>query len=436
MKRSFLASGLFSLLFATSLTPPALAQSSAEDKETIARLEARVAALETLVQKLVGAGSEVQVAEKRDVPANVAVVASKDPAPAVATADGSLSFNIRGRMMADWGMGSDDRDTFDYSGTKLRAAWFGLEGKAAPDIAYRFEADFGTNSVSVKDAFVAFTQGDWTYTVGHSKVPNSLEWLTPVSLTSVLERSAFRNAFGLERGMGIKASTEGENWGFTAGVFQGTNEAISNTDEGVTTALRGTYGGKLEADGAWMVGLSGRWRKFPDARLAYRTKGTSNQSGTLLSFTGQEEDMMVGAEAAFSNGPFYGAAEFAVLDAKDIGAAGESGGFSGGYAEIGYILTGETRPLDPAGGVWGRPKVANPFGEGGSGLWMLTGRYDRVELNGAGINGGEMESYILSLSWYMNRYLRTIVEYGHSDVSIPGLDNGADMIGLRLGVDW
>ena len=146
---------------------------------------------------------------KPDLPDKTVTFSSSDPAPTLKSADGKSEFNVRGRVFVDWSAGSDDQGTFDISGTKLRAAWFGVEGKATDNIKYKFEADFGGNNVSVKDAYLQFKVQNWAYTIGQSKMPNSLEWNTAIRQTSLMERGAFKSAFGFGRGMGIKAETPG-----------------------------------------------------------------------------------------------------------------------------------------------------------------------------------------------------------------------------------
>ena len=73
--------------------------------------------------------------------------------------------------MADWSAGSDNNNANDFSGTKLRAARMGIGGQVTKDINFRFDADFGQDKVSVKDAYIQFKRNEWAVTVGQSKVP-------------------------------------------------------------------------------------------------------------------------------------------------------------------------------------------------------------------------------------------------------------------------
>lgn len=364
---------------------------------------------------------------------------TNDPAPTFKSKDGSAELNITGRLFLDWSTGKDDNPVNDFSGTQLRAAWFGIQGKVLNNVKYNFIADFGGNAVSVKDAYVQFEQGTWAYTIGQSKVPNSMEWNTSVSQTSFMERAAFKTAFGFGRAMGIKASTGGDNWGFTAGVFQGTNTFSSGTEEGYIVSARATYGGKI-SKGTWMVGASGRYRDMQANTLNYKAKAITNQSMALSSFASSaNKEKLYAAEAAITVGPVFATAEYAFADAKDAVAINTDVKFSGGYVELGYILTGESRPLNVKSGGWGRPTVSNEVGKGGAGMWMLTARFDTLDLNNNGALGGQQNNYVAGVSWYMTRYIRAILNYGHSTVKnrgTLGTSNTADVVGLRLNIDW
>jgi len=367
------------------------------------------------------------------------VFSSGDPAPTLRSKDGSAELNLTGRLFLDWSTGQDDNPANDFSGTQLRAAWFGIQGKVMDNIKYNFVADFSNNDVNVKDAFVQFDQGNWSYIVGQSRVPNSLEWNSPVSQTTFMERGAFKSAFGLGRAMGVRAATGGDNWGFKVGVFQGTDIFSSATKEGFIASVRASYGGKIK-NGTWMIGASSRYKDMKSKTINYKAKAITNQSMVLSNFASlASKETLYAAEAAITVGSLFATAEYAFTDAKDAVALNTDANFNGGYVEVGYILTGESRPLNIRAGAWERPLVDKPIGKGGTGMWMLTARFDTVDLNDNGALGGKQNNYVVGLSWYLTRYIRAILNYGHSTVKnrgILGTSNTADVVGLRMNIDW
>lgn len=98
--------------------------------------------------------------------------------------------------------------------------------------------------------------------------------------------------------------------------------------------------------------------------------------------------------------------------------------FEGGYAQAGYVLTGETRRYNPATAAYGGVVPANPFSltGGGWGAWEVAGRMSSIDLNDQlatvnGVAGGRQTIYTLALNWYVNRNIRFMFNYLHGDVA-------------------
>ena len=98
--------------------------------------------------------------------------------------------------------------------------------------------------------------------------------------------------------------------------------------------------------------------------------------------------------------------------------------FQGGYAQAGYILTGETRSYNPGSASYGSVIPNNPFSLDGSGwgAWEIAARFSTMDLNnllGAanGVAGGRQNVYTLALNWYVNRNVRFMFDYLHGDVA-------------------
>ena len=98
--------------------------------------------------------------------------------------------------------------------------------------------------------------------------------------------------------------------------------------------------------------------------------------------------------------------------------------FQGGYAQAGYVLTGETRKYIPGSASYGGVIPNHPFelNSGGWGAWEIAGRYSTMDLNDQlgsinGIAGGRQNVYTLALNWYLNRNVRFMFDYLHGNVS-------------------
>lgn len=452
--------GVSSLVLVSS---SALAQTTDSLRADFERLQAEVAALqqqmEAIKQRLESADSGENQGEKSaagkmtsatsDAAQGDPVKVKWEPAPSLSSPDGRFEMNIRGRLYVDAGFANDDNDSMNVDATELRAARLGIEGKAWNDIKYKFEADFAGDKTTIKDAYLTWHGGlPAAITVGQFKTPNSLEEQTSSRFTTFMERGSFTDAFDFERQIGLGLSSNGENWTASVGVFRG-SAGSSAAQEGVVLAGRATFsptvgdirihlGGSVRYRDQAPGETAFRYRQRPHLHLASQLIATSNIA---------DSDLFYGAEFASAFGSLAFQAEYGWLDADLVGAAPgtEDPTFSGGYVDASWFLTGEHRAYDPKKGAFGRVKVNRPVFEGGPGAWQLAVRYDRIDLSDAGILGGEQESVIAGVNWYLNPYARLMFNYSHAEISdafaptssgdVSG-NNSADTFGVRSQVDW
>lgn len=373
------------------------------------------------------------------------MLSKAEPAMGIKTADGQFEMNLRGRIFADAGWVSDGDDTLDLKATEFRAARIGIEGKAWKTVKYKFEVDFADNEVDIKDAYLQWDGKVADFTFGQFKTPNSLEEISSSRHNTFMERASFTDAFSLARQMGIGANLGGKNWGLHTGVFRGSASA-DNEDEGLTVAARGWYGGEME-NGVWLLGGSVRHRNVGDDQslLRYRQRPHNHLSDRFIATSRfADKDTFYGIEGAVQMGPFHVSSEYAVLDTKLASGMGNDPKFHGGYVEAGWFITGESKVLKLDKGAWDRPKVDNPVFEGGSGAIQIAAKFDMIDLTDEGVFGGEQDTFIIGVNWYLNRHSRIMLNYSHSeidnafDVSANGSDgeNDLDAFGMRFQVDW
>lgn len=98
--------------------------------------------------------------------------------------------------------------------------------------------------------------------------------------------------------------------------------------------------------------------------------------------------------------------------------------FQGGYAQAGYVLTGEGRSYNAANAAYNGVKPSHPFSldGGGWGAWEVAGRFSTVDLNNqlgtaTGAAGGRQTVYTLALNRYVNGNVRFMLDYLHGTVS-------------------
>lgn len=190
-----------------------------------------------------------------------------------------------------------------------------------------------------------------------------------------------------------------------------------------------------------------QFRDRPEARVdANRLVDTG--AGNNMAATG---GWLWGAEAGINFSNFYLAGEYYQFgidrDRTFMPAPGDPE-FSGWYVEASWIVTGEPKSYSATSqsnqyGVWGNPRVVQPFSlEGGSwGAVELAVRYSELDLNWnegsaglaapvGGVRGGEEKIWTLGTNWYLNNNVRVMLNYLLVDVdrlNSVGLQQGQSM---------
>ena len=388
------------------------------------------------------AGNAVTVAEAAQA-AEPATEISWKGAPEI-SGEGGWSFKPRGRLQYDAGFvdAPDSTGQPDGFGNEARRIRLGVEGDIPGGFGYKFEADFAGNEVEVTDAIMTYEDGGLTVSAGQHNPFQSLEELTSSRFSSFIERAAFTDAFGFERRVGVSAQYGGGDFLAQAGVFTDNIDALPN--KSFSLDGRAVYMPKLGSTQLHLGG-SAHYTELNDAANSVRYR-----QRPLVHFTSQRfidtggfdatSETGYGLEAAAINGPFHFAAEgFWQNVDRPIG---DDPTFFGGYAEVGYFLTGgDTRGYKA--GIFDRVKPANPVGEGGIGAIQVNLRYDHLDLTDGGIVGGTQNGYALSLVWTPTDYTRFMMNYGrmdYKDALYPAggtdRDYAVDVFGARAQIDF
>lgn len=413
---------------------------AAASAQTVEQLQQQIDALQAQI-------NELKAAQKKA--ADEGVKMKWEPAPSISSPDGRFEMNLRGRLLADAAWIDDDDGFANLDVTQFRAARLGIEGKAWNNVKYKFEVDFANDSVSVKDAYIEYLMGVAGLSVGQFKTYNSLDELISSRFTTFMERAAFTSAFETGRMLGLGLAAGGEDWTLSGGVFRGSINT-NNQDEGEVFALRATYGPKIGDNGQVHVGAHYRYRKHGDdqANFRYRARPFTSFGERYVDTKAiGKKDSMYGVELAGVYGPFSAQGEYVILK-SDLAAPAvgqDDPTFKGWYADLSWFITGESRTYEGKKGEFARVKVKNPVFEGGWGAWQIAARYDVIDLNDEGVFGGEQQTWIIGLNWYLNNYSRIMLNYSSADTddsflnaALNGADgsNKIDTLGMRFQVDW
>ena len=346
----------------------------------------------------------------------------------LAQEDEDFTVDIFGRVMIDYAIADADNADLDLSASEARRVRIGAKGSYGSNLKYKVE--FNTDSsgdVNATDAYLDFKLAEtgWSIKAGHFKTPNSFDEANSSRFMTTIERSAFTDAFQLNRRVGVMAHTSGENYTFSAGVF-GANIEESSLDEGYALAARGTYTPINSDDMLLHLGASVRYRDAggDGNEFRYRQRAYTHIPSRVIS-TGNvaESDTFYGVEALGMFGQAWVTGEYAVTNA-DLTAGGDAD-LDGFYLEAGYFFGGERVYKK---GKFDRPKVANPITDGGLGALSLIARYDSIDLTDSAVDGGELETIVLGADWWPTKNTRLALNYFNGDVVYGSSTSGLDSV--------
>ena len=470
--------GVLALVAAQAVITPTA--SAAVDEATVQALikrieqqEARIAELERVV-----AGAAGQTA-----PAAATPPAPPAPAPAqvagpkvetkgglkVDSADGKNSFSFGGRIQADVAEYRDDQAANGKAafgdGTAFRRVRFDVKGKFLEDWGYRVQYDLlEGGAAGIKDAYITFERfAPWILQVGQFFQPFGLERQTSSNNITFLERAMPTNALTPDRHVGIQLSSGGAIgdgklgdavpfWTAEVGLFgmraQDDNASLGD-DESRDLTGRVTIAPIYSGNRLLQIGASyrlhepndsGTFTRYRDRPEAFVSQVRLVDTGDLSGTTGLVADFsQIGVDVAAMWGPVAAQAEWMKTEVSRRGGLSDPT-FSGGYAQVSWLVTGESRGFKPAEAVHDKLKPKQAFGREGWGAWELAVRYSTLDLTDGGVIGGEEDNLTLGLNWYANENLRFMANYVKVlDLDRPG--NGfnriePDIFQVRAQVTW
>ncbi len=449
-------------------------------KQTAANTTAAAKANAKADAKVTVANANAAIPVKATVAPSDVVVSMPGNRPTICTADNLNCVAITSRVHFDVGGYNYRPNTAATSpqrlddGDNLRRARIGVIGKFLGDWNYALIYDFGGSSdgfdstASVGGAAVGFLPGG-----GLSGVENaylSYTGIKPLGGTLAVEGGVMDLPYTLDEAMssndiplmerassGVIAtniaagdfrSTAGARWyddrfwagAYVTGPATGAIHSASSVNPPGTTEQ---YGAVARAAGQVVsgkdyslhIGADAQWLIQPPHNLIANTQTLTLSDRpelridpTTLVTTGALADVsgaqVYSAEAAGTYGPLFFQGEYFWYNVdRNAFAPLPSLKFQGGYGEVAYALTGETRRYNAGSASYGGILPANPFSlsGGGWGAWEIAGRFSTVDLNDQlatanGVAGGRQTVYTLGLNWYANRNVRLMLNYLHGTI--------------------
>jgi len=352
-----------------------------------------------------------------------------------------FTIDIGGRFMLDYTIADLSDPDSEIQDEEIRRFRVNASGKLGKNLKYKVETTIDTedDKLVFEDALIEYKPGGgaWKIKAGQQKTTVSLDEQTSSRFISTLERSAFTDAFGFSRRVGITASTGGDNYSFAAGVFTSNLEGDGggSAGNGKAASARATYNPIKSDDMTVHLGTYWRYRDKGDddnSDLRYRQRPYTHVALSRIIDTGRfaKSDNTFGVEAAATTGKLWAAGEASFLKANGSDT-NPNASFGGYYGEVGVFFGGKKVYK---GGKFNRPKVDKPFGQGGYGAVSLVARYDGVDLQNE-IYTGKLDTMVLGVDWWPTGKTRFGINYFNADAENGSADKGEGLV-ARFGFDF
>ncbi len=277
-----------------------------------------------------------------------------------------------------------------------------------------------------------FSDRDSNVTIGQQKEPMGFDYLTGNKFGTAMERSSATSEFSSFRSFGARlnkwidfgskrkvAGISATRATASVGIFTrdiGLDNA-NDTDGSITGRV--TLGNAISGERGLHIGAGATFRKGEYDSIAPRPEMHIAER-ILLAEPDAEELITLALEAGASSGSVHGQVELFFSDYSEGTVDGEGWG---GYAEVGWFVTGEHRDYRPRVGLWA------PVNRLGSSAWEVFSRFSYThgedELNPS----NHLAQVSAGVNWYYRQF-RTSVNalYAETDRPVEGHDDGRALI--------
>ncbi len=315
---------------------------------------------------------------------------------------------IHGYLMVDAAAYSNSG--LGHTDVNVRRADINFQRQLWRDWLFYADAQLVDWHLEFKDVYLRKrTQRFGVVTLGNQQEPFGLEQYGSFRNTTFLERST-SSAIAPSRSVGATSSDFHGPWIWSYGFFTAGTKDEGRQQRGL--AITGRLAYALHAG----TGLYHLAVDFSDRRFGPSNEQRFNSapevalsSGSYFLDThgieGSDRVRRYGLEAAQVSGPFSWQAEYMSAHLQRNSGL-PSLNFSGWYAYVSWMLTGESRDYRESNATFGQvaPRVA--WNGHGGGALEVAARLSQTDLNDHDVFGGKETNLTLGINWYLDKSVR------------------------------
>jgi phosphate-selective porin OprO/OprP len=419
--RSALASSV--LLAGVSI---ASAQSSGDTGDEIRALREQIAALDEQL-RVFERKQELEEAEQAAAAKAQAVVAVGASGISFTSGDRKTQLRIRGNVHADarFFCGDEIPNNDQFLLRRVRPSF---EGTVAEKYSFRIMPDLAGSTFTLMDAFGAYKHSDGlNILVGKTKAPFDLERLVSQTDLLFMERT-YPTSLGPNRDIGIQVFGDvlAGRLTYQAAWLNGTRDNDSSVsddsdDKDLVVRLfahpfKNSEDSALKGLGFGMAATKGNRTGAPNS---YRTNAQQTFFSWRAGVVSDGDHTRIEPQAYFYRGPFGLIGSWAA-SRQDVVLGTNAARLTntGWYLATHWVLTGEDASYR---GV--TPRSFFDWKEGTWGAWEVAARVGQLDIDDDAFpifanpasSASKVTGYTLGVNWYLNRNLKTSLNFEHSD---------------------
>lgn len=358
----------------------------------------------------------------------------------IESADKAFKLKMGGRLQYDM-MVMNQSDSLQvnfpntYNGAELRRARFYFSGSIYENISYKVQIDFASNTITVKDAYIALHKLPVIHNikVGKFKVPFGLNTLTSSKYLTLMERPTTSD-FDSDRHLGamIYRSHLNNRLSWQAGFFYPNQDKNHYNGDGYLLAARVVglpiYNTEGDIYSLLHIGASFAHGYHNNSEFEIKNRPESHLAPKYSFFRVPtvKFSYLANLELSYIRNRFSFQAEYHYMDFKSNNSASynEKTHLGSYYGTFSFFLTNDHRSYSKKKTFFGNVTPKKNYGKEGWGAIELAARYSHVDGDeDRYIYGGEMNNIATGVNWYLNPAVKVAFNYIHS--MNPAYGNGS-----------
>ncbi len=358
-----------------------------------------------------------------------------------------FSYSLGGFIIFDYQNYFPDKGHVEMTpGAAGRALRVDLSGTLYEKWSFKGQYDFLGDAVRVRHAWLQYNWSeDSSLRIGQQNLPYGLESTASIRDQVLVERAMFHRAWGIRF---LKAVSWNYRLGpvySSLGLFGEDEAKNSNPNSSYAYNWRLVWQPVLTSDSSIHLGFVANrtsYRNSAEARFRVNPAGVAMTGTTQFSLI--DTGVIAKRDYLFKGGPEFLLAykNWALMSEYNEARLKRTGGlqslrFSGYYANLIWIMTGEKFPYNAKTTITEGVKPSLNFGAGdGIGAWGLALRYDRLDLTDKDVIGGEETDMSLALLWWPNPAVKFVAQYSVGETKKGTISDDPSVIQLRAQVNF